>query len=306
MLEVVSAVLLAAALNRFLPERLRIDPFVWYRDWLDSIEHRFNDGSKMHGVTAVALAIIPVIVLLWVLRFVFAELGWGLRFVFDVVVLAWCIPLYRISDRAREIADALGAGDMPVANENLRLLSGEGADELSESAVAQTAVEAVLERGNAVLIAPLLWFVLLGPSGAVLQRLASVSHGSWNPSEKRFAEFGRGAARLDEVLGWVPARLTAFSYAIMGSFEDALHCWRYQVGMWSGSNTAVLLAAGFGAMQMQSCESVSIEGQAEKVSVTTVVPDGGHVARSIALLWRVLAFWLAIASAALVLQLGRL
>ena len=53
-----------------------------------------------------------------------------------------------------------------------------------------------------------------------------------------------------------PARITALSYALMGSFEDALHCWRKRVGVWSDINSGPLLASGFGAMHMQICEKL--------------------------------------------------
>lgn len=302
MFEIVCAALLAVGLDRFLSERLRVDPFLWYRDWAESIEQRFNGGSRAHGIAAVAVAVVPVLLLILVLRYILGELAWLLRFAFDVLVLFWCIDLHRLAGRAREVSDALRADDMPVANENLRLLNGKGAEELTEGSVAQAAVEVVLKQGNAVVVAPLFWFAVLGPFGAVVQRLASLLGRLWGDGTERFSEFGWAAARLDHLLGWVPARITAFSYAIMGSFEDALHCWRYQVGMWSETNNGVLLASGFGAMQMQTCENApDVEGEGGKVNVTTVVPDAGHVHRVGALVWRVVLFWLAMAAVALVL-----
>jgi adenosylcobinamide-phosphate synthase len=182
---------------------------------------------------------------------------------------------------------------MPVANENLRLLDGKGASELSESTIAQGTVERVFEQGNSVVIAPLFWFVVLGPVGAVVQQSTRFLHRLWDPRDKRFTEFGWVAAQLDEIVGWLPARVTALSYAIMGSFEDALRCWRYQAGVWSFNNSAALLASGFGAVQMQSCEPAP-DGDATigGLSVTTVVPGASHVQRSAALVRRVLVFWL--------------
>jgi cobalamin biosynthesis protein CobD/CbiB len=95
-------------------------------------------------------------------------------------------------------------------------------------------------------------------------------------------------------MGWIPARITALSYALMGSFEDALHCWRKRVGVWSDINSGPLLASGFGAMHMQICEAADESEYEERVSDLTVVPDAGHVHRAVALVWRVLLLWLAI------------
>lgn len=288
--------MLAVGVDKFAPDRLRVDPLVWFGDWAESIDKRFNGGSRAHGIAAVAVAIIPVVLLVLVLRYALGELGWVLRFAFDVVVLAWCLDIYRLGDRAGEVSDALQTGDMPVANENLRLLAGEGADELTEAGIARPTVEAVLKQGNNVGVAPLFWFIVLGPFGAVLQRLASVLDRSWGHRSKPLAEFGWAAARFDDLLGWIPVRITALSYAMVGSFEDAVRCWRYQAGTWSAGKSGALLASGLGAMQMQSCADLPDGAmRGSKVAVTTVVPDAGHVQRAVALVWRVLLFWVAVA-----------
>ncbi len=296
MFEVILSIVLALALDRFWPERWRVDPFAWYCDWAESIEHRFNGGAWGQGVTAVTVAVVPLALLVVIVRYLLGELGLPLRFVFDVVVLSWCVDVQRQSERADGVSDALSAGDMPVANENLRLLDGKGASELSESTIAQGAVEQVLKQGNSAVIAPLFWFAALGPVGAVVQQSARFLHRLWDLRNERFTEFGWAAAQLNEIIGWLPARVTALSYAIMGSFEDALRCWRYQAGMWSFDNSGALLASGFGAMQMQSCEPApDSEASTGKLSVTTVVPGASHVQRSAALVRRVLVFWLVLA-----------
>jgi adenosylcobinamide-phosphate synthase len=118
----------------------------------------------------------------------------------------------------------------------------------------------------------------------------------WGHRYERFAEFGWAAARFDDLLGWIPARVTALSYALMGSFEDALHCWRRRIGAWSDINSGPLLASGFGALHMESCEGVPEFGEYEERSaeVFTVVPDASHVRRVVALVWRVLLLWLVV------------
>jgi len=153
----------------------------------------------------------------------------------------------------------------------------------------------VLKQGNSLIVSPIFWFVLLGPFGAVMQRLSAILDSLWGHRYERFAEFGWAAARFDDVLGWIPARITALSYALMGSFEDALHCWRKRVGVWSDINSGPLLASGFGAMHMQLCEPTSMENEyEERPSDLSVIPDAGHVRRVVALIWRVLLLWLVV------------
>jgi adenosylcobinamide-phosphate synthase len=295
MLETVAAVLLAVGLDRLTAARPLIDPLVWYRSWAEALAQRL-DGSRSHGILAAAIALLPVALIVVVVRHALAQFGWVLRFGFDVIVLAWCLDLYRLVDRAQEVADALKIGDMPVANENLRLLNGRGAATLSETGIARATIEIVLEQCNAVVVAPVFWFMLLGPVGAAVQRTAALLAQLWTQRGDEAHEFGHAVMRLNEAITWIPARITAISYAIMGNFEDALRCWRYQAGVWSDSNHATLLASGFGAMQLQSCEGVAdSEGSRAEVAVASVAPDAGHVARVVGLLWRVLLFWLGIA-----------
>lgn len=296
MLEPLVVILLAVALNRFAPPPLRVDPLDWCRRWAQTVEQKIGGGNRAQGTAALMLVVLPPVLLVLLIRFVLGEFTPVLRFVFDVVVLSWCIDLYRLVDRAQAVCDALKADDMPVANEHLRLLAGGGAPELNESGIARATVEALISKGNSAVIAPIFWFILLGPAFAVLQRLAALlgEHGC-QPKETA-AEYGWAASRLDDVLAWIPVRITAVSYAIMGNFEDALRCWRYQTRAPADDATAPLLAAGLGALQLLSCEDLpQTGGQDAGMAATLAVPEADHVQRTVALLWRVLLFWLGVA-----------
>ena len=295
MTPLIAAILFAVALDRFIPDRHGFKPFAWYLDWAESIEQRFNGGSRLHGIAAVLLALIPIVLGVMLARYLLGEISGVVRFAFDVAVLYLCLDIYRLGSGARAVAEMLEAGDVREADSQLKDLAGKGATDLSEVGIAHAAVEAVLKQTNSLIISPLFWFILLGPAGAVLQRLACILDKLWGHRYERFVEFGWAAARLDDVLQWVPARITALSYAIMGSFEEALHCWRRQMGIWSDINSGPLLASGFGAMHMQNCESTDdVADYDATIGGLSVVPDAGHIRGVIALVWRVLLFWLAI------------
>jgi len=293
MSQILFAVLLAIALDYLIPDRQGIKPFVWYRDWAESIEERFNGGKRIHGVGAVILATLPILAGVLLVHYILGQLGWIFRFAFDVVVLYLCVDVHRLGKTANAVSTALQAGDFNEANEKLRELTGKESPEKTEAGIARVAVEGVLKQGNSLIVSPIFWFILLGPIGAVLQRLSCILDSLWGHRYERFAEFGWAAARFDDLLGWIPARITALSYALMGSFEDALHCWRKRVGVWSDINSGPLLASGFGAMHMQLCEADEGEYE-ERLSDLTVIPDAGHINRVVALIWRVLLLWLAV------------
>lgn len=298
MSEILIAVLLALTLDYLIPDRQGMKPFAWYRDWAESIEERFNGGKRVHGIGAVVLAILPILAGVAVIHYILGELGWIFQFIFNVVVLYVCVDVSRLSKTANAVSMALESGDSTEANEQLQALTGKDTKDTpgkNEAEIARTAVEGVLKQGNSLIISPIFWFMLLGPFGAVLQRLSSILDSLWGHRYERYAEFGWAAARFDDVLGWVPARITALSYALMGSFEDALHSWRMRVGVWSDINSGPLLASGFGAMHMQSGDVSTDEGEYEEQTVELIViPDSGHVRRAVALVWRVLLLWLVV------------
>ena len=294
MSEILIVVLLAILLDHLIPDRHGFKPFAWYRDWAESIEERFNGGKRAHGIGAVMLATLPIVAGVLLIHYILGEIGWILRVAFDVVVLYLCLDVHRLGKTANAISSALESGELGEADEKLRELTGKGATERTEANVARAAVEGVLKQGNSLIVSPIFWFILLGPFGAVLQRLSCILDSLWGHRYERFAEFGWAAARFDDLMGWIPARITALSYALMGSFEDALHCWRKRVGVWSDINSGPLLASGFGAMHMQICEATEENEYEERTSDLTVIPDAGHVNRAVALVWRVLLLWLVI------------
>jgi adenosylcobinamide-phosphate synthase len=71
-----------------------------------------------------------------------------------------------------------------------------------------------------------------------------VSGGSPGDCER----FGQFARRAFQALDWLPARLTAITFAIVGDFEDAVYCWRTQAGQWPDRASGILLASGAGAL----------------------------------------------------------
>ncbi len=294
MSEILIIVLLAILLDHLIPDRRGIKPFAWYRDWAESIEERFNGGKRTHGVGAVMLATLPIVAGVLLIHYILGEIGWILRVAFDVLVLYLCLDVHRLGKTANAVSDALESGDVDEADEKLRELTGKGVPEKTEANIARASVEGVLKQGNSLIVSPIFWFILLGPFGAVLQRLSCILDSLWGHRYERFAEFGWAAARFDDLMGWIPARITALSYALMGSFEDALHCWRKRVGVWSDINSGPLLASGFGAMHMQICEVTEESEFDERTSDLTVVLDAGHVHRAVALVWRVLLLWLVV------------
>ncbi len=128
-------------------------------------------------------------------------------------MLAWRM----LKDEVRAV-DAALAESLEAGRERLAWLVSRDTGSLSEAEVRETAIESLAENLNDSVVAPLFWFVLLGLPGAVLYRFANTADAMWGYRGERngrdWTHAGRWAARADDVLSWLPARLTAMLLAI--------------------------------------------------------------------------------------------
>lgn len=173
--------------------------------------------------------------------------GWTLL-VTQVVVLALAVSLRGLAEHGRAVGEPLARGDMEEARRRVGYIVSRDAAALDEQGVAAAASESMLENGADAVFASLFWFLVAGLPGVVLHRLVNTLDAMWGYRNARFEYFGRCAARLDDLMNWVPARLTALTYALLGNTRLALRCWRRQAPSWDSPNAGPVMAAGAGAL----------------------------------------------------------
>jgi adenosylcobinamide-phosphate synthase len=116
---------------------------------------------------------------------------------------------------ATDVGDAVGRGDLEAARGLLPALVGRDPTSLDEAEVVRAAVESVAENTVDAVVAPALWGAALGGAGALGYRAANTLDSMVGHRSPRYARFGTASARLDDALGWVPARATAVLVALV-------------------------------------------------------------------------------------------
>ena len=213
--------------------------------WTDWLERSFNAGQARHGVIAWLIAVLAP---LTAAALLYAGLYWVSPFaalLFNVAALYLTLGFRQFSHFFTGIQGALREGDTERARELLGQWRGEPASHRSREEVVRLAIEEGIVASHRHVFAVLFWFVLLpGPCGAILYRMAAFLAHRWGGK----GEFGRFALRVLYLMEWPAARLTATAFAVVGDFEDAVHCWRTQAGAWPDPNMGIVLAAGAGAL----------------------------------------------------------
>ncbi len=283
---------LGVVLDAVLGEPRRWHPLVGFGRWVNVIERGLNrSSSKLRGVLAWSLAVLPVLAAFLALRAAMPDAG---RWVLDGIVLYAALGLRSLLEHVWPVGRALQANDLPTARGSVQRIVTRDCSALDEAGVATAAVESTLENGSDAVFASLFWFAVAGAPGVLLHRLANTLDAMWGYRTPRFLHFGWAAARIDDVLNWLPARATAFSYALLGHTRRAWRCWRAQAPLWDSPNAGPVMAAGAGALALQLGGAARYHGRVEDRPVLGegASPRAADVHRACVLLGRVLALWM--------------
>ncbi len=212
---------------------------------------------------------------------------------FSVAALYFALGHRSLHDHARPVAAALRAGDVDEARRQASLMVSRDSAALD---ITRSATESVLENGNDGVFGALFWFAVAGAPGAVLYRLANTLDAMWGYRSDHYLHFGWAAARLDDALNYLPARLTALTYAVLGNTRQALMCWRTQAAAWDSPNAGPVMAAGAGTL------GVSLGGPARYAGEwhdrpalgTGAAPGADDIERALKLVQRGVMLWLAL------------
>ncbi|MEO8303066.1 MAG: CobD/CbiB family protein [Betaproteobacteria bacterium] len=274
-----------------------------------AVERRLNGGTAQQGLIASALALAPPVLLAAAVYLALDALNPLAGLVWNVAALYLLMGFRRFSHAFSEVRDALKAGELGAARRALKAWRGRETGELASGDIAKLAIERGLIDSYRQVFATLFWFTILpGPAGAVLYRATVLIACEWHDSDPGAestpiatarAAFGRPARGLLWLLDWIPVRLTALSFAVVGDFEDAASCWRTQAGEWAtqegGEHAGIVLASGAGALGVKLGGALPVAGDKPELRPELGLgdePDADLLPSAVGLVWRALVLWL--------------
>ncbi len=268
------------------------------RAWVRWSTRNFDAGKSFHGWLAWGFSVgAPSLVTMTIYWMLDALLGWPVAVMWSVVVLYGTLGFRQFSFHFTQIRDALVDGDEDRARELLANWRQIDASELPRSEIVRHVIEYSVLSAHRHVFGVLSWFSLLaafgfGPAGAVLYRLSEFVARYWKHTSKAHYQPVSEALKqtADDawtVIDWVPSRITAISFAVVGSFEEAIDCWRNYEPRFAGDNDGIILAATSGAvnlrLQAADRQSEPFPGQ---------VPVLAHLAVVVGLVWRTVVMWM--------------
>jgi adenosylcobinamide-phosphate synthase len=295
----------------------------WVSGWFDWTSRNLDAGHTRHAWMVWLVAVLAPALLASAVYLGLRSYSLLLALAFDVLVLYFTLGFRQFSHWFTEIRDALDRGDEHEARRLLAAWRHLDASELPRTAVLRHVMEHSLLAAHRHVFGVFFGFVALsalglGPAGALLYRLAGAAANHWaprlRPGEVEQSEAMRALAqRLYDLIDHVPARMTAFGFAVVGNFEEAINGWRRDAGLWLRPNEGVILASASGAVGVQLGGSAPAGVTPERAAVQParpvspgeddtlleaagatpgMVPQMAHLQSMVGLVWRSVVLWL--------------
>jgi adenosylcobinamide-phosphate synthase len=285
---------------------------VWAR-WTD----RNFDAGKVHYAwlawcVAVGVPTLFVLAIYWVLVH---TVGWPAGIVWNIAVLYVTLGFRQFSHHFTRIRDALEAADEAQARRFLAEWKRIDASGLPRSEIVRQVIEHSVLAAHRHVFAVLAWFAALaalglGPAGAVFYRMSEFVPRYWSHREDAtlhpVSPALRGAAAW-MLIDWLPARITAVGFAVVGSFEEAIESWRAYARSGGSGNDGVILAATAGALNLRlgplagpprtaAGRAVAVglpyATPADDAQAGAAEPEVGHLRTVVGLVWRSVVMWM--------------
>jgi len=275
--------------------------------WVSWISQTLDAGHSRLAWTTWSLAVgLPAVIALVVHWLLIGLFGWPVAMIWSVAILYVTLGFRQFSHHFTDIRDALDVGDERLARELLAEWQQVEVGSLPRSELLRHVIEHSVLSAHHHVFGVLTWFSVLaalgfGPAGAVIYRMSDLVADTWQASPKDakgwVSETLQNAAREAwRFVDWLPARLTAVAFAVVGNFEEAIDCWRNHAQRFPDDNDGVVLAATAGALNVrlggEALGAAETDGSQDSESTPGRTPEMAHLPSVVGLVWRSVVLWM--------------
>lgn len=288
--------------------------------WARWTARNFDAGREHHAWVVWTITVFTPALLVWLVFLLVARYSLLLALCWNLVVLYVTLGFRQFSHYFTDIREALEAGREDKARALLQEWRQLDASELPRTELLRHIIEHALLAAHRHVFGVFFWFVVgstfgFGPVGAVIYRMSEFCARHWAVKDRVLGAPVNDLLTLRSqqafgVIDFVPTRLTAAGFAVVGNFEEAVDCWRHHAGLWRLPNDGILLATAAGAVGVAlggvrapelaggrpsgfGAGTISGEASAEG-STPGAIPQMGHLRSVTGLVWRSVVLWLAL------------
>ncbi len=291
------SLILALSLDYLFGEPKKYHPLVGFGNivtWLEKIANQAKHTpmtTKILGICSWCTLVIPSTGL----AYLCTQIPW-LNLILAPIILYFCIAPNSLIKHAQEIYQPLNQNNIPQARCQLAKIVSRNTHQLQSLEIRRATIESVLENGADAVFAPIFWFLIAGIPGVIIYRLSNTLDAMWGYKNPRYLHFGWAAAKIDDVLNWLPARLTAISYALCGNTKLALTCWHQQAKFLESPNASVVMTAGAGALNLTLGGNAIYDGKlkAKIIFGQGSIPTNQDILRANGMILHTLILWLSL------------
>ena len=226
-------------------------------------------GERVAGTVMAIMVLlltgVPTVIILWV----FMKINFWLGF-FAGSIISWQVVAAKcLKTEALKVKRILEKNDLPKARQQISMLVGRDTENLDAIGISKAAIETVAENTSDGVVAPLFWLMVAGPVGGLLYKAVNTMDSMVGYKNERYLYFGTFAAKLDDIVNLLPARLSAI-FMIASAFilgfdgRNAWHIWKRDKRKHASPNSAQTEAACAGALNIQLAGDASYFGKIHK------------------------------------------
>jgi len=299
---IISFTLLCALLiDHFIGEPTRYHPLVLFGNLAGKLESKLNHGPNWQrfiaGGIAWCLLVLPFALFYCWLASV---LPYFFLVALNIYIVYWAVALNSLNLHGMQIYCPLNENNIKQAQHYCGYIVSRDTSELDSQAISRATTESMLENGHDGVTASLIYFVLGGAPLVIIHRLSNTLDAMWGYRTEQFNYFGKFSARMDDLLGFLSAKITTFLFVLIGLFKRkaklALSNAYFQTKNYKSHNGGWVMASGATVI------NVCLGGSAVYFGKTVHSPQLGdgevvqskHIKASLTLVKQAVWLWLII------------